>query len=149
LHVVLVYAKAQLRMLTFLFILNLIHNLLFAVFASLLREIQILLVASLLLCKIQIVLLLGWGGKTFTNIFEEKNIATCAICCPKHRHIKLELALLSLIVVDFADLRTRNIVNSSPLFDFITLRVRVVRLANAVEDYWRGNLRVLLLFDAN
>lgn len=123
-------------MLKFLFILNLVHNLLFAFVAA-------------LLCEIQILLLLGWGGSAFTIIFEEKNVATSAICCPELRHIKLELTLLSLIVVDFAELQTRHIVQSSPLVDLVTLRVRVVRLADAVEDYWRGIVKVLLLFDAN
>lgn len=123
-------------MLKFLFILNLAHNLLFAVITALLREIQLLL-------------LLGWGDSTFTIIFVEKNVATCAICCPELRHIKLELTLLSLIVVDFAELQTRHIVQSSPFVDLVTLRVRVFRLADAVEDYWRGIVKVLLLFDAN
>ncbi|MFM7857212.1 MAG: hypothetical protein ACKO96_36155, partial [Flammeovirgaceae bacterium] len=103
-------------------ILNPIHNLLFAVIAS-------------LLCEIQILLLFGWGGSTFTIIFEEKDVATCAICCPELRHIKLELTLLSLIVVDFAEHQTRHIVKSSPLVDFVTLRVRDVHLADGVEDY--------------
>jgi hypothetical protein len=123
-------------MLQFYFLLNLAHNLLFAVVAALLREIQLLL-------------LLGWGDSAFTFIFEEKDVATSAICCPELRNIKLELTLLSLIVVDFAELQTRHIVKSSPLVDLVTLRVRVFSLADAVEDYWRGIVKVLLLFDAN
>ena len=119
-------------MLQFYFLLNLAHNLLFAIVAALLREIQLLL-------------LLGRGGSTFTIIFVEKNIATSAICRPELRHIKLELTLLSLIVVDFAELQTRHIVQSSPLVDLVTLRVRVFSLADAVEDYWRGIVKVLLL----
>ena len=119
-------------MLQFFFLLNLAHNLLFAIVAALLREIQLLL-------------LLGWRGSAFAIIFEEKNIATSAICRPELRHIKLELTLLSLIVVDFAELQTRHIVQSSPLVDLVTLRVRVVHLADAVHDYWRGIVKVLLL----
>ena len=119
-------------MLQFYFLLNLAHNLLFAIVAA-------------LLCEIQILLLLGRGGSTFTIIFVEKNIATSAICCPELRHIKLELTLLSLIVVDFAELQTRHIVKSSPLVDLVTLRVRVVRLADAIHDYWQGIVKVLLL----
>lgn len=88
--------------------------------------------------EIQKLLLLGWGDSAFTIIFEEKDVATCAICCPELRYIKLEFTLLSLIVVDFAELQTRRIVESFPLVDLVTLRVRVFSLADAVEDYRRG-----------